>query len=99
MHARVARYTVPPDRIDEAAEAFHSAAEGLSSLDGFVNGYLMTEPGSGAIFTVTFWRDHRALDESATRAGAMRLRAVRELDGSCDSVADYEVPLTFGSSP
>ena len=97
MHARVARYTVPADRIDDAAGAFNAASEGLSKLDGFVTGYLLTEPDSGALFTVTLWHDHRALDESATRAGAMRLRAVRELDGSCDSVTDYEVPLTFGA--
>lgn len=99
MHARMARYAVPPERVDEAVEGFRTAGEGLRTLDGFVDGYLLVDPDSGLLSTLTLWRDHRALDESATRAAAMRLRAIRDVEGACVSVNEYEVPLTFGDSP
>ena len=97
MRARMACYSVSADLMDKAVEGFRTAAEGLSTLDGFVDGFLLAEPDTGLLYTVTLWRDSRALEESATRAGAMRLRAIREVDGTCESVRDYEVPLTFGA--
>ena len=99
MHARMARYAVDPERMDDAVEGFRNASEGLSGLDGFVNGYLLVDPDSGMLSSLTFWQSRRALEESATRAGAMRLRAIQQVDGSCVSVAELEVPLTFGDSP
>lgn len=99
MHARMARYAVAPDRVDDAVEGFRTAGRELSALDGFVNGYLLVDAQSGTMSTLTVWRDYRALDESATRAGAMRLRAINAADGSCESVQEFEVALTFGDSP
>lgn len=96
MHARMACYSVPVDRLDEAVEGFRTAGEGLATLEGFAGGFLLTGD-SGTLYTVTLWRDSRALEESATRAGAMRLRAIRDVDGTCESVRDFEVPLTFGA--
>ena len=97
MHARMACYSVPADRMDEAVQGFRTAGEGLMTLEGFVDGFLLAEPDSGLLYSVTLWRDSRALDESATRAGAMRLRAIRDVDGTCESVREFEVPLTFGA--
>ena len=96
MHARMARYAVAPERFDQAVDGFRTAGRDLSELDGFVIGYLLVDPDSGTMSTLTLWRDHRALDESATRAGAMRLRAIRDVDGSCEAVSQFEVALTFG---
>jgi heme-degrading monooxygenase HmoA len=96
MYARLARYAVPSDRIDEAVEGFRTAGAELEQLDGFVDGYLLVDPDDGTAMTLTLWRDRRALESSATRAGAMRLRAIRDVDGSCVSVVEYEVPLEWG---
>jgi heme-degrading monooxygenase HmoA len=96
MYARLARYAVPSDRIDEAVEGFRTAGAELERLEGFVDGYLLVDPDDGTAMTITLWRDRRALESSATRAGAMRLRAIRDVDGSCVSVVEYEVPLEWG---
>jgi heme-degrading monooxygenase HmoA len=95
MFARLARYAVPPDRVDEAVRSFRAASADLAHLEGFVNGYLLVDPDDGTAITLTLWESRRALDDSATRAGAMRLRAVQAVDGSCESVAEYQVPLEF----
>ena len=95
MFARMARYQVDPDRVDDAVDGFREASKGLQELSGFVNGYLLVDSDTGELSTLTLWRDYRALDESATRAGAMRLRAIRSVDGSCESVADFRVALEF----
>jgi heme-degrading monooxygenase HmoA len=97
MFARLARYAVPADRIDDAVESFRTAGAALRELEGFVDGYLLVDHDDGTTMTLTLWRDRTALESSATRAGAMRLRAVHAVDGSCESVAEYEVPLEFGS--
>jgi hypothetical protein len=97
MFARLARYTVPSDRVDEAVEGFRVAGTGLQGLGGFLNGYLLVDPDTGAAMTLTLWENRRALEDSATRAGALRLRAIRDVDGTCESVAEYEVPLEWGT--
>jgi hypothetical protein len=98
MFARLARYAIPPDRVDEAVRSFREAGTELSHLAGFTNGYLLVDPDDGTAITLTLWESRRALDDSATRAGGMRLRAVQAVDGSCESVAEYEVPLEFGDA-
>ena len=95
MFARLARYQVEPERVEDAVEGFREAGKSLRELGGFVNGYLLVDSDTGELSTLTLWRDHRSLDESATRAGAMRLRAIREVDGSCESVASYRVAVEF----
>ena len=98
MFARLARYSVPPERVDEAVDSFGIAAQDLEGLDGFVHGYLLVDPDEGTATTLTLWTDRRALEESSTRAAAMRLRAVQAVDGTCESVQEYEVPLEFGTA-
>ena len=60
MQARVARYEVPPDRCDEAVEAFLDSAKEIASMDGFQNGYVFVDSETGATMTVTFWQSHAA---------------------------------------
>lgn len=98
MHARLARYAVSPERVGDAVEGFRNVGADLESLEGFVNGYLLVDADSGTLSSLTLWRDHRALDQSSTRASAMRLRAVREADGECVAVTEFEVALTFGDA-
>lgn len=98
MFARLARYSIPSDRADEAVDGFRIAGAGLEGLGGFVSGYLLIDAETGTAMTLTLWEDRRALDASATRAGALRLRAIRDVEGTCESVAEYEVPLHWGDT-
>jgi len=98
MQARVARYEVPPDRCDEAVEAFVDSAKEIASMDGFHSGYVFVDSESGATMTVTFWQSHTAAEDSATRAATARQRAVAAVDGEVQSVQGFDVVRPFGGS-
>ena len=96
MHARVARYDIPLDRMEDAVEAFREAGTQLQQLEGMIGGYLLVEHESGTALTFTLWEERRALAASETRAALLRQRAVRAAGGSVAAVGEYEVALEFG---
>lgn len=98
MQARVARYEVPPDRCDEAVEAFLDAAEEITSMDGFQNGYVFVDSETGETMTVVFWQSPTAAETSATHAATARRRAVSAVDGEVQSVQSFDVVREFGSA-
>ena len=96
MYARLARYSIPPDEIDRAVRGFEDAGRSLQELDGLIGGYLLVDGESGTALTLTLWESHATLAGSETRAAVLRQRAVRDVEGSCESVSSYEVALEFG---
>ena len=96
MYARVARYSVPPEEIENAVRGFEDAGRGLQELEGLVGGYLLMDPEDGTTMTLTLWENHAAMAQSETRAAVLRQRAVRDVAGSCEAVNTYEVALEFG---
>ena len=97
MQARVARYEVPPDRCDEAVEAFLDAAKDVAAMDGFQSGYVFVDSETGETMTVVFWQNPTAAETSATRAASARRRAVSAVDGEVQSVQSFDVVREFGS--
>jgi heme-degrading monooxygenase HmoA len=96
MHARVARYDVDPERVEDAIKAFQEAGTGLQELEGLIGGYLLIEPDTGKTISLTLWDHKTALETGGTRAASLRQRAIREVDGQVQSVEEYEVALEFG---
>jgi hypothetical protein len=99
VFARLARYAVDPERVGDAVESFRDAGRSLAGLTGFVNGFLLIDRDSGSLSTLTLWETGRALEESGPRAAALRVHAIERVDGSCESVAEYEVAAEFGAQP
>src|ERR687887_313341 len=64
MLARVARYEVGSDRIDDAVTAFGDAAREIETLDGFAGGWLLVDHEDGRTMTVTLWDNFAALENS-----------------------------------
>jgi heme-degrading monooxygenase HmoA len=91
MLARVARYEVSSDRIDDAVDAFGSAAKEIQALEGFVGGYLLVDHEDGRTMTVTIWDNQQALDASEGQARSARSRAADAVGGSVLSVESFEV--------
>src|SRR5437867_7947375 len=91
MLARVARYEVPSDRIDEAVDSFGQAAQAVQELDGFAGGYLLVDHEDGRAMTVTLWANLAVLDTSERAAGAARREAASSVDGTVLSVEKFEV--------
>jgi heme-degrading monooxygenase HmoA len=95
MYARLARYQISPERCEEAVESFRNVVEGLSGLRGLARGYVLLDADEGKLLTLTVWTDRAAVEESRSRASGLRQQAVRAVDGSVESVAEYSVALEF----
>ena len=55
MFARLARYEVPPERMDEAIDAFRAAVNDITGLEGLKGGSVLTDAEDGVIiFTDMF---------------------------------------------
>ena len=91
MLARVARYEVASDRIDDAVDSFGQAAEAIQALDGFVGGYVLVDHEDGRTMTVTLWENHAALESSESVARSARNEAASAVDGRVLSVEKFEV--------
>jgi heme-degrading monooxygenase HmoA len=95
MYARFARYEIPPDRVEDAIEAFREAATGLTALDGSMGGYLLVDRDDGKLVTFTRWENQAALEGSEVRAAALRRQAMSEVGGEVVAVRTYEIAFEF----
>jgi heme-degrading monooxygenase HmoA len=86
VFARIVRYTVDPERCDEALEAFEAAANEIGDIDGIMGGYVMVDGEEGRIVTVTLWEDQSKMEASEVRASRLRHEALRTVEGDIDSV-------------
>jgi heme-degrading monooxygenase HmoA len=91
VQARVARYEIPDDRIDDAVEAFGTAAGEIERLHGFAGGFVFVDHEDGRTMTVTLWDNLATLEDSEREAGRLRRSAAGSVDGSVLSVETYEV--------
>ena len=100
MLARVARYEVDSNRIDDAVNAFGEAAQEIESLDGFAGGYVLVDHEDGRTMTVTLWDNFAALENSERAAGKLRREAASSVGGTVLSVEKFEVAqeLSAGAS-
>jgi heme-degrading monooxygenase HmoA len=96
VHARLARYAIEPDRIDDALAGFREAGRDLSELEGFQGGHVLVDYDQGTLMTLTLWQDRAALERSEVRAASLRQRALRSVEGEVQSVNSYEVPFALG---
>jgi heme-degrading monooxygenase HmoA len=96
MLARVARYGLPPDRSDEAVEAFMNSAEEIAAMEGFDRGYLLVDSETGMTVTLTLWENQATLDASSTTAALARRRAVDSVEGEVEWVQAFDVVREFG---
>jgi heme-degrading monooxygenase HmoA len=99
MFARVARYRISGDQLDQAAEAFGAVAEQVRELDGNEGGYLLIDRDNETATTVTFWESRAALEASEVRASRLRSEAIGGVEGEVVAVDRCEVALDFSESP
>jgi heme-degrading monooxygenase HmoA len=96
MQARVARYEVPPERCDEAVQAFLDSAREIADMNGFGQGYVFVDSQTGVAVSLTLWEDNAAFEASATKAALARRRAVDAVDGEVQWVQTFDVVRRFG---
>jgi heme-degrading monooxygenase HmoA len=98
MFARVARYSYPSERYDEAVEAFRVATEQLRGIEGNTGGYLLVDRDNSTALTVTLWESRAAMEASEVRASRLRNEAIGTVGGSVEAVDRCEVAIDFSGS-
>ena len=98
MFARLARYEVPPERMDEAVEAFRAAVTEITGLDGLKGGSVLTDAEDGVIISMTFWETRAAMEDSEVQAAGLRRQAAQQVDGTVVSVYCLDVVAEIGTA-
>lgn len=99
MFARVARYEVPQDRLEQAVAAFGEAGKEIEHLDGFAGGYVLVDHEDGRTMTITLWENNAALENSERAARGARQAAADAGGGSVLSVEKFEVAQELAATP
>ena len=92
MFARVAVYEIPGHRVDEAVESFREAIDQIPKT-GLEEVYVLISPESDRALTMTLWNKHDAMQESRITASRLRSDAAKAVEGSVQSVVEYEVAV------
>jgi heme-degrading monooxygenase HmoA len=98
MFARVARYEVAPERMNEAIEAFREAVTELEGLEGLEGGTVLADAGDGLIISMTLWETRAAMESSEVKAAGLRHQAVNQVDGTVVSVYSLDVVAEIGKT-
>jgi heme-degrading monooxygenase HmoA len=99
MLARVARYEVSSDRIDDAVDSFGQAAEAVQEMDGFAGGYVLVDHEDGRTMTITLWDNLATLESSESKARFARNEAASAVGGEVLSVEKFEVAQELSTRP
>src|SRR4026207_853785 len=97
MLARVARYEVEAERMDDAVGVGGEAATEIEGLAGFAGGFVFVDQEDGRTMTVTLWDNTAALENSEPTGGRARREAGAAGGGSVLSVEKFEVAHKLGS--
>ena len=93
MFARVAVYEVPGHRVEEAVASFREAIDQIKDMDGLEEISVLMSPESDRALTISFWDQQDAMEASRIRASRLRNDAAKVVDGSVQSVVEYEVAI------
>lgn len=92
MHARVAVYEIPGHRMVEAVAAFGNAIDQIRELSP-QEVYFLISPDDNRALTMSIWDTAHAMAASRVKASGLRSDAVSVIDGSVQSVVEYEVAI------
>jgi heme-degrading monooxygenase HmoA len=93
MFARVAVYEISGHRVEDAVEGFREAIGQISGMDGLKEVYLLVSPESDRALTMSFWDRQNAMEASRVTASRVRNDAAKVVDGSVQSVVEYEIAI------
>ena len=93
MFARVAIYEVPGHRVEEAVGKFRDAIAEISEMKELSEVYVLVSPDADRAMTVSFWSSRSGMEASRIKASRLRNDASTAVDGSVQSVVEYEVAV------
>jgi heme-degrading monooxygenase HmoA len=93
MFARVAIYEIPGHRVEEAIGGFRAAIGQIKDMGGLEEIYVLVSPESDRAMTISLWDRQAAMEASRIKASRLRNDAAKVVDGSVQSVVEYEVAI------
>nr|WP_042381002.1 antibiotic biosynthesis monooxygenase [Streptacidiphilus melanogenes] len=91
---RLARFQIPPDRLDQMAELFRTAAlPGFETTPGFAGAALLADRRTGIGSVGTLWTTRDALAASRSAQSAARARATSDVPMNVIALEEFEVLL------
>ena len=90
MHARLTKYSIPADRVDEFIQAFEgrmSEPEEARPSDG----YLLIDRGAGKAVSISLWESKQAMTSGAEKGTGSRQRVLDASGASVSSTSEFEV--------
>jgi heme-degrading monooxygenase HmoA len=96
MFARVAIYEIPGHRVKEAVGSYRAAVEQISDMGGLIDVYVLVSPESDRALTMSLWDSQADMEASRIKASRLRSDAATVVDGSVQSVVEYEVEIHQG---
>ena len=93
MFARVAVYEIPGHRVEEAVGTFREAIGQISGMSGLADMYVLVSPESERALTMSLWDSQAHMEASRIKASRLRNDAAKVVDGSVQSVVEYEVAI------
>jgi hypothetical protein len=92
MFARVAVYEIPGRRMDEAIVSFGKALDEIREM-GPEELYVLVSPEDDRALTMSLWNRADAMEASRMKSSRLRSDAASVVDGSVQSVVEYEVAI------
>jgi heme-degrading monooxygenase HmoA len=93
MFARVAVYEIPGHRVEEAVGSFREAIGQIGEMRGLADVYVLVSPESDRALTMSLWDSQADMEGSRIKASLLRSDAAKVVDGSVQSVVEYEVAI------
>lgn len=93
MFARVAIYEIPGHRVEEAVRSFREAIGEISNMKGLSDVLVLVSPQSDRALTMSLWESQSEMEASRIKASRLRNDAAKVVDGSVQSVVEYEVAI------
>lgn len=94
MWARVSKFQIPKDRIDEdISESRTTISEAIRTIPGSAGVYYLVDRERGETLAVTLWETEQAMRASEKEASRIREESTTDIGGKILSVERYEVAL------
>jgi len=91
MHARVSRYEVPIDKLEEDVAGLDDTVAKVAAMPGSLGLYYLVDREAGKTMSVTLWESEQAMRDSETAADHLRDETSSAVSAKVLAVERYEV--------
>lgn len=91
MYARVSRYEIPMENLDEDIRGADATEQRISQMPGSLGLYYLVDRESGRTMSITLWESEQAMRDSETAATQVRHETTSAVGAHIVAIERYEV--------